>query len=157
MLIRAIWDLRTDLRKVKDPKTGQVVDGIIDYRLFIMPCKAGSRGMIAEAVAGLALGVMTLGASAALQSSLVAVNAAKTAVSVADQTQKANLMREFASKVVIGYKAASDTSNLIDPLPFTQRDLSSNPTSYDPQPVDDKPVSIASLAGVLIAGYYLLS
>jgi len=169
MLIRAIWDLRTDLRKVKDPKTGQVVDGIIDYRLFIMPCIAGKRGMIAQAVAGLALGVLTIGASTALQSSLTAINAAKSAVSVADQQNKINAMRDFASKVVIGFQTAADPTNIINPLApqdptkppgslnLTQRDLSLNPTSYDAQPVDDKPVNIAALAGVLIGAYYLLS
>jgi len=157
MLIRAIWDIRTDLRRVKDPNTGKEIDGIIDYRLFTMPCVAGSRGMIANAVAGVALGVMTLGASTALQSAIVAVNAAKTAVSVTDQTKKANAMREFASKVIIGFSAAADPSNVIEPLKFSQRDLSSNPIAYDHQPVDQTKMNPAILAGALIAGYYLLS
>jgi len=157
MLIRAIWDIRTDLRRVKDPNTGKEIDGIIDYRLFIMPCMAGSRGLIANAIASLAVGVMTLGASVALQSSIVAIDTAKSAVATADQNKKANLMQEFASKVVIGYNAASDTSNLIDPLPFTQRDLSSNPTSYDSQPIDEKQTNSLPLLGILALGYYLLS
>jgi hypothetical protein len=51
MLIRAIWDLRTDLRKVRDPQTGEIIDGIIDYRLFKMPKRVGGRGAIAGAIA----------------------------------------------------------------------------------------------------------
>lgn len=157
MLIQAIWDIRTDLRKVKDPKTGEIVDGIMDFKLFQQPCRQGSRGMIAEIVGGIAVGLMTFGASAAFKASLTAINAAKTAVNVADQQQKMLAMRDFASKVVIGYQAAADPSNVIKPLNFTQRDLSSDPTSYDAQPVDEQNVSIGLLVGIAIGGYYLLS
>lgn len=157
MLIRAIWDIRTDLHKVKDPKTGEIIDGIIDYRLFHMPCVAGKRGMIANIVAGIALGAMTLGAGAALKNSITAINLAKTAVSYKDQAEKIKAMQDFASKVMIGFNVASDPSNIINPLQFTERDLSSDPTAYNPQPVDDSKVSIGLLAGVLIGGYYLLS
>lgn len=157
MLIRAIWDLRTDLRKVKDPNTGELIDGIIDYKLFTAPARQGNRAMIANAVASIALGVMTLGAGTALKTSITAIDMARSIAATVDQAKKVKAMQDFASKVVIGYNAASDPSNIVNPLPFTERDLSADPTAYDPKPVDDTKVSVGLLAGLVIGGYYLLS
>jgi hypothetical protein len=117
MLIRAIWDLRTDLRKVRDPNTGMTIDGIIDYRLFNIPIRSGSRGAIAEAVVGAFLAIVTFGASAALQTTLTMVNVAREIVSMKEGADKAKAMQEFSNKVVGGYQAASDIRNLLSPPP----------------------------------------
>jgi hypothetical protein len=117
MLIRAIWDLRTDLRKVRDPNTGEVIDGIIDYRLFEMPVRQGGRGQIAGAIAGTFMAIFTLGAAAGLQATLTMVDAAKGIMSMTDQAKKMKAMQEFSAKVVRGYQTASDAQNLIVPPP----------------------------------------
>lgn len=117
ILIRAIWDLRTDLRKVRDPNTGMIIDGIIDYRLFKMPKRQGSRGAIAEAVAGVFLAIVTFGTSAAFQATLTMVNVAKEIVSMKEGLDKARAMQAFSNKVVGGYRAASDIRNLLSPTP----------------------------------------
>lgn len=117
MLIRAIWDLRTDLRKVRDPNTGQVIDGIIDYKLFQMPKRQGGRAQAAQAIAGVALGLMTLGASTGLQATLSMVDTAKGIMDMKSQADKMRAMQEFSAKVVGGYQAASDARNLIVPPP----------------------------------------
>lgn len=117
MIIRAIWDLRTDLRKVRDPRTGEIIDGIIDYKLFQMPKRQGGRAQIAEAIAGVALGLMTLGASAGLRATLTMVDIAKGVMSIKSQADKIRAMQEFSNKVVGGYQVASDAQNLIVPPP----------------------------------------
>jgi len=117
MLIRAIWDLRTDLRKVRDPNTGEIIDGIIDYKLFEMPRRKGGRGQIAELVAGAFVAVITFGASAGFKATLSMIDAAKSIMSMTDQARKMKAMQEFSTKVVRGYQAASDDKNLFIPPP----------------------------------------
>ena len=158
MLIRAIWDLRTDLRKVRDPQTGEVIDGIIDYRLFKMPKRTGGRGAIAEAIAGTFLAVITLGTSTALQATFKMVDVARGIASMKAGADKAKAMQEFSNKVIGGYQAASDVRNILSPPPQlsqAEKDLLAKATGETKSPTGVTGEAVGSSSGIpwlLIAG-----
>jgi hypothetical protein len=117
MVLRAIYDVRTDLHKVRDPDTGNIIDGLIKYDLFAMPCKPGIGEIIFQVVASVALGVVTAGAGAALASALKTIEISKAIYDMKNTADKAKASAAFTNSVVKGYTSGTDIQNILQPPP----------------------------------------
>jgi len=117
MVIQSIYDIRTDLHKVRDPDTGNVIDGLIKYDLFAMPCKPGIGEIIFGIIASVALGVVTAGAGAALSTALKTIDLAKSIYDMKNDADKARASAAFTNSVIKGYSAGMDIQNLLEPPP----------------------------------------
>lgn len=120
MLMQALYDVRTDLHKVRDPDTGNVIDGLIKYDLFTMPCKkslgeslVGYVGIVGQ----LAMGFVTLGASTAFQAVSTVVSTSIDVVNMVDSTQKQRAIQAFTNSVVKGFTSGTDIQNILQPPP----------------------------------------
>ena len=117
MVLRAIYDIRTDLHKVRDPDTGNPIDGLIKYDNFAMPCKPGIGEIIFQVVASVALGVVTAGAGTALAASLKTISFAKSIYDMKVGADKAKAQAAFANSVVKGIQSGLQIENIIAPPP----------------------------------------
>jgi hypothetical protein len=117
MVAMSIYDLRTDLRKVRDPDTGGIIDGLIKYDLFKMPCKPGIGEIIFEVIASVALAVVTAGAGVALSAALKTISIAKTIYDMKNAADKAKASAAFTNSVVKGYQTGTDIRNVLNPVP----------------------------------------
>jgi hypothetical protein len=120
MLMQSIYDVRTDLHKVRDPQTGQTIDGLIKYDLFTMPCKksigeslVGYVGVIGQ----VAMSFVTLGASTAFQAVSTVVDASINIVNTVDEAKKAKAIQAFTNSVIKGYTSGVDIQNILQPPP----------------------------------------
>jgi len=117
MVLRSIYDIRTDLHKVRDPDTGNPIDGLIKYDNFAMPCKPGIGEIIFQVVASVALGVVTAGAGTALAASLKTISFAKSIYDMKVGADKAKAQAAFANSVVKGIQSGLQIENIIAPPP----------------------------------------
>lgn len=117
MVLRSIYDLRTDLHKVRDPETGEIIDGLIKYDNFAMPCKPGIGELIFQVISSVALGVLTAGAGAALAASLKTISFAKNIYEMKSGADKAKAQAAFTNSVVKGYTSGTDIQNILQPPP----------------------------------------
>ena len=117
MIIQAIYDVRTDLRKVRDPDTGNVIDGLIKYDQFRMPCKPGIGEIIFEVVASVALGVVSAGAGAALASAIKTIEISKSIFEMKASADKTRATQAFTNSVIKGYSSGTDIANILQPPP----------------------------------------
>ena len=120
MLMQAIYDVRTDLHKVTDPSTGNMIDGLIKYDLFEMPCKKslGEKLVGYVGIAGqVAMAFVTLGASTAFQAVSTVVSASIDIVNTVDTAQKQRAILAFSNSVVKGYTSGTDINNILQPPP----------------------------------------
>ena len=113
----SIYNLRTDLHKIRDPDTGGIIDGLIKYDLFAMPCKPGIGEIIFEVIASVALAVVTAGAGTALAAALKTISIAKTIADMKSSADKAKASAAFTNSVVKGYTSGMDIQNIIAPKP----------------------------------------
>lgn len=120
MMMQSIYDVRTDLHKVKDPSTGNMIDGLIKYDLFEMPCKkslgekvVGYVGVVGQ----VAMAFVTLGASTAFQAVSTVVSTAVNIVNTVDQVQKQRAILAFSNSIVEGYTSGIDINNILLPPP----------------------------------------
>ena len=117
MVLRSIYDIRTDLHKVRDPDTGATIDGLIKYDLFAMPCKPGIGEIIFEVIASVALGVVTAGAGAALATALKTIDIAKSIYDMKASADKQKAALAFENSVIKGYTSGTDIRNILNPPP----------------------------------------
>jgi hypothetical protein len=117
MVLRSIYDIRTDLHKVRDPDTGATIDGLIKYDLFAMPCKPGIGEIIFQVVASVALGVVTAGAGAALATALKTIDIAKSIYDMKASADKQKAAMAFENSVIKGYSSGTDIRNILNPPP----------------------------------------
>jgi len=117
MVLRAIYDIRTDLHKVRDPDTGNAIDGLIKYDNFAMPCKPGIGEIIFQVVASVALGVVTAGAGTALATALKTIDIAKSIYEMKNAADKQKAAAAFQNSVIKGYTSGVDIRNVINPKP----------------------------------------
>jgi len=117
MVLRSIYDIRTDLHKVRDPDTGNPIDGLIKYDNFAMPCKPGIGEIIFQVVASVALGVVTAGAGTALAAALKTISFAKSIYDMKVGADKAKAQAAFANSVVKGIQSGLQIENIIAPPP----------------------------------------
>lgn len=117
MVLRSIYDIRTDLHKVRDPDTGKTIDGLIKYDNFAMPCKPGIGEIIFQVVASVALGVLTAGAGAALATSLKTIQIAKTIYDMKASADKQKAAAAFSNSVVKGIQSGVQIENILSPAP----------------------------------------
>ena len=174
MIFRALYHIRTDLHQIKDPQTGKMITGLINYEEFRMACDAPKWMSIIKwvgVVGDLAMAFVTLGASTAFQAVSFVVKTAITIVNLKDANNQIKAMVSFNNKLVDGYNAAQDPANIVNTVPIPKEDLIKpqpivdlvlNPnviksTASDSQPVDEKQTNTLSLLGILVLGYYLLS
>ena len=118
MVLRSIYDLRTDLHKVRDPDTGEIIDGLIKYDLFRMPCKPGPGEIIVQVIASAALAVVTAGAGAALAASLKTISFAKSIYDMKSGADKAKAQAAFTNSVVRGFQSGVQIENILTPAPM---------------------------------------
>jgi len=155
MVLRAIYDIRTDLHKVRDPDTGNIIDGLIKYDLFAMPCKPGIGEIIFEVVASVALGVLTAGAGAALASALKTIDIAKTIYEMKASADKQKAVAAFTNSVVKGYQSGTDIRNIIDPKPElsqAEKDLMAKASGETKSPTGGSGEAVGSGGVVSTAG-----
>ena len=117
MVAMSIYNLRTDLHKIRDPDTGGIIDGLIKYDLFKMPCKPGIGEIIFEVVASVALAVVTAGAGTALTAAIKTIEIAKTISDMKSSADKAKASAAFTNSVVKGYQTGTDIRNVLNPVP----------------------------------------
>jgi hypothetical protein len=120
MLMQAIYAVRTDLYKIRDPDTGETIDGLIKYDLFTMPCKKsfGESLVGYVGIAGqVAMSFVTLGASTAFQAVSTTVDVAMNIVKTVDDAKKQRAIQAFTNSVIKGYSSGMDIRNVIDPKP----------------------------------------
>lgn len=120
MVMQSIYDIRTDLWKVRDPETGNVIDGLIKYDLFTMPCKkslgeslVGYVGLVGQ----IAMSFATLGASTAFQAVSTVVSTSINIVNTVDDAKKAMAVQAFTNSVIKGYSSGTDIANILQPPP----------------------------------------
>lgn len=174
MILRALYDIRTDLHQVKDPETGKMITGLINYEEFQRVCDAPKWMSIIKwvgVVGDLAMAFVTLGASTAFQAISFVVKTSITIINLKDANNQIKALVNFNNKLVEGYNAGQDPANIVNTLPIPKEDLIKpipiidsrlNPnvvksTASDSQPIDSKQTSTLSLLGILALGYYLLS
>ena len=154
MVLRSIYDIRTDLHKVRDPDTGAVIDGLIKYDNFAMPCKPGIGEIIFQVVASVALGVVTAGAGAALATALKTIDIAKTIYEMKASADKQKAAAAFTNSVVKGYTSGTDIRNIIDPKPElsqAEKDLLAKASGETKSPTGNSGEAVGS-SGVSTAG-----
>ena len=117
MVAMSIYDLRTDLHKIRDPDTGGIIDGLIKYDLFRMPCKAGIGEIIFQVIASVALAVVTAGAGTALAAALKTIEISKSIYDMKNSADKAKANAAFTNSVVKGYQTGTDIRNVLNPVP----------------------------------------
>ena len=117
MVAMSIYNLRTDLHKIRDPDTGGIIDGLIKYDLFRMPCKPGIGEIIFQVIASVALAVVTAGAGTALAAALKTISIAKTIADMKSSADKAKASAAFTNSVVKGYETGTDIRNVLNPVP----------------------------------------
>jgi hypothetical protein len=117
MVAMSIYNLRTDLHKIRDPDTGGIIDGLIKYDLFRMPCKPGIGEIIFQVIASVALAVVTAGAGTALAAALKTISIAKTIADMKSGADKAKASAAFTNSVVKGYETGIDIRNVLNPVP----------------------------------------
>lgn len=158
MVLRSIYDIRTDLHKVRDPDTGAVIDGLIKYDNFAMPCKPGIGEIIFQVVASVALGVVTAGAGAALATALKTIDIAKTIYEMKASADKQKAAAAFSNSVVKGYTSGTDIRNIISPKPElsqVEKDLMEKASGETKSPTEIPGGAVASSGGIpwlLLAG-----
>jgi len=117
MVAMAIYNIRTDLHKVRDPETGEIIDGLIKYDLFRMPCKPGPGEIVFQVIASAALAVVTAGAGAALAASLKTISFAKSIHDMKSGADKAKAQAAFTNSVVRGFQSGVQIENILTPAP----------------------------------------
>jgi hypothetical protein len=117
MVAMAIYNIRTDLHKVRDPETGEIIDGLIKYDLFRMPCKPGPGEIVFQVIASAALAVVTAGAGAALAASLKTISFAKSIHDMKSGADKAKAQAAFTNSVVRGIQSGVQIENILTPAP----------------------------------------
>ena len=117
MVAMSIYDLRTDLHKIRDPDTGAMIDGLIKYDLFRMPCKPGIGEIIFQVIASVALAVVTAGAGTALAAALKTISISKSIYDMKSGADKAKASAAFTNSVVKGYQTGTDIRNVLNPVP----------------------------------------
>ena len=117
MVAMSIYNLRTDLHKIRDPDTGGIIDGLIKYDLFKMPCKPGIGEIVFQVIASVALAVVTAGAGTALAAALKTISIAKTIADMKSSADKAKASAAFTNSVVKGYQTGTDIRNVLNPVP----------------------------------------
>ena len=117
MVAMSIYNLRTDLHKIRDPDTGGIIDGLIKYDLFKMPCKPGIGEIVFQVIASVALAVVTAGAGTALAAALKTISIAKTIADMKSSADKAKASAAFTNSVVKGYETGTDIRNVLNPVP----------------------------------------
>jgi hypothetical protein len=118
MVAMAIYNIRTDLHKVRDPETGEIIDGLIKYDLFRMPCKPGPGEIVFQVIASAALAVVTAGAGAALAASLKTISFAKSIHDMKSGADKAKAQAAFTNSVVRGIQSGVQIENILTPAPM---------------------------------------
>jgi len=118
MVAMAIYNIRTDLHKVRDPETGEIIDGLIKYDLFRMPCKPGPGEIVFQVIASAALAVVTAGAGAALAASLKTISFAKSIHDMKSGADKAKAQAAFTNSVVRGFQSGVQIENILTPAPM---------------------------------------
>jgi len=157
MVLRSIYDIRTDLHKVRDPDTGNAIDGLIKYDNFAMPCKPGIGEIIFQVVASVALGVVTAGAGTALAASLQTIDIAKSIYEMKNAADKQKAAAAFQNSVIKGYTSGIDIRNVIDPKPElsqVEKQLLAKASGETKSPTD-KPGEAVKSSGIpwlLLAG-----
>jgi hypothetical protein len=164
MVAMSIYNLRTDLHKIRDPDTGGIIDGLIKYDLFRMPCKPGIGEIIFEVIASVALAVVTAGAGTALAAALKTISIAKTIADMKNAADKAKASAAFTNSVVKGYETGIDIRNVLNPVPQlteVEKQLLAKASGETKSPtetnvvVDGAPAAAATGGGIpwlLIAG-----
>jgi hypothetical protein len=162
MVAMSIYNLRTDLHKIRDPDTGEIIDGLIKYDLFAMPCKPGIGEIIFEVIASVALAVVTAGAGTALAAALKTISIAKTIADMKNAADKAKASAAFNNSVVKGYETGIDIRNVLNPVPQlteVEKQLlakASGETKSPTEVIDGAPTKTATAGGgipwLLIAG-----
>jgi hypothetical protein len=153
MVAMSIYNLRTDLHKIRDPDTGGIIDGLIKYDLFRMPCKPGIGEIIFEVIASVALAVVTAGAGTALAAALKTISIAKTIADMKNAADKAKASAAFNNSVVKGYETGIDIRNVLNPVPQlteVEKELlakASGETKSPTEVIDGAPTGTATAAG----------
>ena len=122
MLLMSIYDIRTDLRRIKDPETGKVIEGLIDYREFKIHCDTPLWVKIVGGIAIIGLGMFSGGASLLVQAAIKVSIAAKDILATVDANTKARRAAEFQNRMVIGYNAAQSYGDKYIPQNSTERE-----------------------------------
>jgi hypothetical protein len=154
MVAMSIYNLRTDLHKIRDPDTGGIIDGLIKYDLFRMPCKAGIGEIIFQAIASVALAVVTAGAGTALAAALKTISIAKTIADMKSGADKAKASAAFTNSVVKGYETGTDIRNVLNPVPQLTEvekqllEKASGETKSPTEVIDGTPTATISGGGV---------
>jgi hypothetical protein len=120
MLFRALYNIRTDLHQVKDPQTGRMITGLINYEEFRMACDAPKWMSVVKwvgIVGDAAMAFVTLGASTAFQAATTLINTAIQIVNIKDANNKAVAVYKFNKTLLDGYNASQDVANIIKPPP----------------------------------------
>lgn len=156
MVAMSIYNLRTDLHKIRDPDTGGIIDGLIKYDLFRMPCKPGIGEIIFQVIASVALAVVTAGAGTALAAALKTISIAKTIADMKSSADKAKASAAFTNSVVKGYQTGTDIRNVLNPVPQlteVEKQLLAKASGETKSPtetnvvVDGAPTATATAAG----------
>jgi len=157
MVAMSIYNLRTDLHKIRDPDTGGIIDGLIKYDLFRMPCKPGIGEIIFQVIASVALAVVTAGAGTALAAALKTISIAKTIADMKSSADKAKASAAFTNSVVKGYETGIDIRNVLNPVPQlteVEKELLAKASGETKSPtetnvvVDGAPTATAAAGGV---------
>ena len=107
-ILQNIWRIRTDLRKIRNPANGEIIDGLISPERFpSVPCRISCSRF--DVIADVVISVLTLGLGAPAWASAVLnlVQAADTIRQMRDARSQAAAYREFANSVLLGYSVAT--------------------------------------------------
>lgn len=120
MVMQSIYNVRTDLHKVRDPETGNIIEGLIKWDQFHMPCSEPSWQRIVGyigIVGQLVTGFLTLGASSAFQAASTIISTSIDIVKTVDQAKRQRAIELFTNSVIKGYSAGTDIQNILQPPP----------------------------------------
>jgi hypothetical protein len=120
MVMQSIYNVRTDLHKVRDPETGNIIEGLIKWDQFTMPCKQSLGQMLVGyvgIVGQLVTGFLTLGASSAFQAASTIISTSIDIVKTVDQAKRQRAIELFTNSVIKGYSAGTDIQNILQPPP----------------------------------------
>jgi hypothetical protein len=104
-ILLAIWRIRTELRRIRNPANGEIIDGLVNPEKF-----PGAQCRVAcsryDVVVQVVMSVFTLGAPLWATAILQVVQAADAIRQMNDARRQAAAYREFAQSVVLGYNSA---------------------------------------------------
>jgi hypothetical protein len=103
-ILQAIWRNRLDLRNLKDPATGNTVDGLVDPARFPqIPCNVSCSSL--DPWINLGLSILTLGVGGIGSATISIVSMANQITRMRDIQAQAQAYRDFANSIGVGVSA----------------------------------------------------